>query len=185
VNPALHRAVFIVGAGQVARTQQKFSNDFAAREHEGLLEQLDPVFFRPGMVLVEPRGKGSVLPPDFQDPPRILARRFHLEPVADDCRIGKQPRLIGLAIGRHSFEDEAFVGLLKSGSLAEDRGPGKSRLVDFEDKAFEQTVVVAQRESVLMIVIVHMFVTEGTVSHRTAVAHGVFQQSSTSEAIGR
>ena len=160
-----------MGARQIAEAQEKLTDDLPTGEPEGLLEELDPVRLLERVVRVEPAGEGAMGLADLLQTPGVLDGRLDLQPVADDARIGEQPALLLRAIGRHLVDVEAVEGDLKGLPLLQDGEPGEAGLIDLEDEALEEHIVIARRKAVLALVVGSM---EGMAGGDVAIGrHGL------------
>src|SRR5579885_2722510 len=149
----INRTARYVRAAEITEAHQELAHDLAAREAEGLLEELHPLRLRERMMPIEPGGEGAVLVPELLEPARILDRRIDLEPVADDAGVAQQPLHIARAEFRHRIDVELAVGAPERRALVEDREPREARLVDFQNQALEQHAVVPRGKAVLGVVV--------------------------------
>src|SRR5690349_20002081 len=104
----------------------------------------------------------------------VVDRRVDLEPVADDPRIGQQPLALLVAIPGDLVDIEMVKSLEKIVFLVEDRRPGQSGLVDLEDEAGKQVVIVLDRKAIFVVVIMHMDVLPVHARDDLAIAAQIF-----------
>jgi hypothetical protein len=90
---------------------------------------------------------------DVLEAARVLDGGVDLQAVADDAGVGQQPRTLGLAVRRDHVDVEAVPRAPEVLPLLQDREPGQAGLVDLENETLEEAVVVAQRETVLVVVV--------------------------------
>lgn len=102
---------------------------------------------------IQPAFEGAMLGSQVENPLRVDDGRVDLEPVADDARIGQQAGAIRLRVIRYRFEVEVVIGAAEVIRFLEDGDPRQPRLVDLENKALEEQVVVVERKTVLGVVI--------------------------------
>jgi hypothetical protein len=138
---------------QPAGAHQELAHDLAAGEAEGLLEELHPLVLGQRVVRREPAVEAAVALAQPEQGARVVHRRLHLEPVADDAGVGQQPLHVTRAEPRHHHRVEAAVRRLERRPLLEDGEPGEPRLVDLQDEPLEQLRVGGEREAVLAVVI--------------------------------
>ena len=81
------------------------------------------------------------------DDPGVVDHRVDLQAVAHDAGIGEKARLVGFAIAGDPVDIEALEGGEEGFALLEDGEPGEAGLVDLEREPFQQSRVVARRES--------------------------------------
>ena len=105
------------------------------------------------MVRVEPGGERAVRRPELEDRRGVGDGGVHLEPVADDARVGQESPPVAGAVCGHDLWIEAAVGLAERVALLEDREPGEAGLVDLQHQSLEQLGVAREREAVLLVVI--------------------------------
>src|SRR6185436_6515366 len=142
-----------VGAGEVAGAEEEGAGDLAAGEDERFLEQAHPRVFVAGVVGVEPVREGAVRPAQGEDAFGVFDGGVDFEAVADDAGVLQQARAAAGVIAGDALDGEVVEGFAEGGAFAEDRQPRQARLVDLEDEALEQAVVIAHGESVLGVVI--------------------------------
>lgn len=102
---------------------------------------------------VEPDGEGAVRLVQFENAVGVLHRGGDLETIADDAGIEEESRAAPLVEACHTLQIEAVESSHERLTLLQDRQPGESCLVDFQDQPLEETVVVADRKAVLVIVV--------------------------------
>ena len=95
------------------------------------------------MVSVEPTGERAVRAPQRSHDLGVLDRRVHLEPIADDARVGEQSRALADSESRHDVRVEPAKRLVKGVPLLEDRQPRQAGLVDFQHQPLQQLGVSA------------------------------------------
>src|SRR5260370_42649258 len=98
-------------------------------------------------------GKRAVTFTNREDPARIFDCGVDFEPVAYDALVGKQPRTLPHSVPCDIIDVEVVERRAKVCALAQDRGPGESRLVDFEHQALEQHRFVTGWKAVLSLVV--------------------------------
>ena len=96
----------------------------------------------------------------------------NFEAVSDDTWILKQLFHIGLAKSSNFFDGKAGIGHSEMVLLFENGIPAESGLVDFENEAAKQFVVVLNRKAVLKTMVKEMYVVFGTAFRKLAVGHG-------------
>jgi hypothetical protein len=138
-----------VGAGEIADAHQELADDLAAGKAKGLLEELNPFFFGPWMVRLEPSGEGSMAASKLQDGPRIGDGRLDLEPVADDPGISHEALDVPGAKPRDHCRIESSIGRAKRRLLLENGEPGQPGLVDLQHQPLEQRRVFSYGKAVL------------------------------------
>src|SRR5690554_412457 len=118
-----------------------------------LLKKFYPLGQRQGMLTFEPALKGAVCRLKFQNLLGVVDGRLHFKSIADNAGIGKQPLTVGPTVSGYFFDVEAVVGLLEIILLLEDGFPAESRLVDLQQQATEQFIVVVQRKTIVAVVV--------------------------------
>jgi hypothetical protein len=88
-----------------------------------------------------------------QDGAGILYGRGHLETIADDARITEEAFAIRVVVGCHAGDGEIVVGSAERVPLLQDREPAEAGLVDLQDEALEEEVVILDGKAVFEIVI--------------------------------
>ena len=140
-------------AFQVARAHQEFAHDFGAGEFEGTAEQLHPISQRLRMVAVEPIFERTECLLQLQNLLRIVDGGIDFQAIADHFRVGQQALAVGFAEGGHGGDVKAGVGGAQAGGTLQNQRPAQASLVDFEQQAAEEFVVVFDGEAVEMVVI--------------------------------
>ena len=85
--------------------------------------------------------------------PRVADRRGDLRPVADDARVGEEPRDVRVAERRDGGDVEPRERLPVALALAQDRRPRQAGLGALEDEQLEQVALVADGDAPLLVVI--------------------------------
>lgn len=148
-------------AFQVACAHQEFAHDFGAGEFEGAAEQLHPIGQRLRVVAVEPVFERTECLLQLQNLLRIVDGGIDFQAVADHFRVGQQALAVGFAEGGHGGDVKVGVGGTQAGGALQNQRPAQAGLVDFEQQAAEEFVVVFDGEAVETVVI--MLVGVGTV----------------------
>lgn len=140
-------------SGQITGAQKKFIYDLAAREAEGILKELCPVFPVKRMMMIEPVLKRAELFLKAFDHICIVNCSGDLEPVSYDAGICKKAAEVFLLIGSDLSDIKAMVCLPEILLLVQNGCPAQACLIDLQDKPSEQFVVVIYRKSVGRIMI--------------------------------
>jgi len=101
----------------------------------------------------EVRPERAVRLAQCDEPTGIPDRRADLGPIAHDARIGEQPPLGGRGEPRDAVRVEAGERPAIPLPLAQDRGPGESRLSALEHQEFEERSVIAAGAAPFAVVI--------------------------------
>lgn len=123
-HASIDRALLVMRSGQIACAHQKLPNDLSADEFEVFPEELHPIRFRKGMVLVEPGFERAVALPKLADAPGVFDRRIYLKAISDDAGVIKQPPAIFVAERCDRFDLEIRVRPPKTFSLLQYGFPG-------------------------------------------------------------
>src|SRR5215210_1895611 len=152
-NTRVHRAIRGVRAREIPDAHQKLIDDLATGESKRALEQLDPLVLAPGMMRVEPAGKGATGVPQLQNRPRVGDGGIDLQSVSDDAAVIQEAGTVGVTVRGDDLGYEAMIGPLKRFPLLEDSEPGEAGLIDLEHQTLEKRGVVLEREAILPLVI--------------------------------
>src|SRR3984893_1910359 len=146
-------AIRLMRSGQIAEAHQELIDDLSAGKTEGLAKKPRPLVRRSRVVRVEPTGERSMRLPQRLDSPGILGRRFYLESIADDPRIGEQAIGVSRSEGGNAIDLEIRERSAKRRTLFEDRQPGQDRLVYLEHEPLEQHALVGGGKAMLGLMI--------------------------------
>src|SRR5467141_2645397 len=92
-------------------------------------------------------------PPHFEEGPRVSDRRFDLEAIAHDSRIGQQSLHVVRAEARDLCGVESRERLAVIVALVQYRRPRESRLCTLEDQELEESTIVVDRDSPFLVVV--------------------------------
>src|SRR5438132_4478119 len=130
-------------------------------EGVGLLALRRDVLDRSGTILLRSPvdktpligGETPELVPHAQEGPGVLDRRFDLEPVANDARVSEELLHLAGIEARDALGIEAGKGPPVGFPLPQDRDPAQAGLGTFEEQELEQSVVVVNRDTPLLVVV--------------------------------
>jgi hypothetical protein len=139
---------------QISGRHEELIDNLATGEDKRPFEKLDPFFFCERMVAVEPIAKRAALFLQFKDFLCIDDGSIDLETITNDSWIVEQTREIFFTVPGYFGNVEIVIRLTKVICFFQNGDPGKPGLIDFEDKALEEQVVIVERKPILGIVIV-------------------------------
>ena len=149
----VHRAIRLVGTGQVAGAEQELIDYFTTSKPEMLPEQLYPGLLRQRMMCIQPLPEASIFLLQLHHHPCIVHRCLYFQAVADDTGILQQPRLVFFPVSRYPGNLKAMVGPPEMGFLLQDGGPAETSLVDLQDQPAKQLIIVVDGKSIRFIVV--------------------------------
>jgi hypothetical protein len=164
----------LVGAREIAGAHQEFSYDLAAGETEGRFEQFDPFFFGQRVMVVEPFFERTEFFLNFLYLFSVVDGGVDLEAVADDAGIGQEAIALTLAITGNLVDIEVIEGAEEIFFLFQDSRPGQAGLVDLQDEAGEQAVVIFDGKAIFVVVVVYVHIVLFHVLYEGAVAGEFF-----------
>lgn len=87
----------------------------------------------------------------MHDDPGIMDDGNHLTPVSDNAGIMKQPQRLRLSIRRNLSDIKTIEGPTEILLFLQYQCPAQTRLVDLQDKAPEQLIVLSNRKAMNMV----------------------------------
>jgi len=105
------------------------------------------------MMTIQPAFERSMLCPQALYAARILNRCIHLQSIPNDTRIAEQAGSICLTIRGNFVDIKGIIGGTKIAGFFQDRDPGKPGLVDLQNEAFKEQMVILEGKTILRIVI--------------------------------
>ena len=84
---------------------------------------------------------------------RILNRCIHLQSIPNYARIAEQAGLICLTIRRNFVDIKGIIRGTKIAGFFQDRDPGKFGLINLQNEALKEQMVILERKPILRIVI--------------------------------
>lgn len=143
----------MVRSRQVSRAHQEFVDDFTSGEAEGFLEQQSPFRPRFRVVAVEPVFEGAGFFLQLQDGFCVFNGRRHFQAVADNTRIGQQAVHVFFLIGSYFADLKIVIRFTEGLLLFQDGGPAESGLIDLQNQAAEQFIIIVYRKSIQFVVV--------------------------------
>ena len=138
---------------KVPSAHEKFLHDLPARKHEVLLEQHSPVFQGLRMMAIQPSFERSMLRPQALYAARILNRCIHLQSIPNYAMIAEQSDSICLTIRGNFVDIKGIIRGTKIAGFFQNRDPGKPCLINLQNEALKEQMVILEGKTILRIVI--------------------------------